>query len=78
MARWGRRDGQATLPSRMSRACSESKVMVWLEMNGQVDNGTKKEAEANTCRATGHGKQSRFYTEYNSKLLEISGQKTII
>lgn len=75
MARWDGRDGHAVLPARMSRACSEPKVTVWLEMNGQADNGTKKEAEANTCRATGHGKQSRFYIECKSKLLENSGLK---
>lgn len=69
LAGWARRDGQAILPARMSRACSEPKVTVWLEMNGQADNGAREEAEADTCRATGHGKQPRFYIGYSSKLL---------
>jgi hypothetical protein len=77
LARWDRRDGHAVLPARMSRACSEPTVTVWLEMNEPADNGAKKEAEANSCRAAGHGKQSRFYIEYNTKLLENSGQKII-
>lgn len=78
LARWDRGNGHATLPARTSRASSESKNTVWLETNGQVDNRNKKEAEADTCRPTGHDKQSRFLIEYNSKLLENSGQKRYI